>query len=593
MLGSITGKGEEGAGLRNRERQESLAGSRRFVCAAVLAAFGALLWSASPASAAEVVHPTLVQTIDTTRFTPYSSDPSGIVYLPTQDRLLIGDSEVDETGLYKGFNLFTATRAGSGFGSGTLLARGNLPLTSREPAGLAFNPSNATLFVSDDDKDRISLVRAGLDGIYGTADDLVSSFSTAAFGNTDPEDVTYDVASGHLFTCDGTGIELYDINPVNGTFGDGNDVVTHFDLARYGLGDCEGLGIDTARNTLLAVDEKTKAIYELTKAGALVRTLSLSAIPTSREAVADVTMAPTSDPTDSGSVLDYWIVDRHVDNNSTSPPPIDGLLYEMSLGAAPLPHTLTVQTQGAGSGTVTGPGISCPGDCSETYPNGQQVTLTETPSGGSSFGGWSGDCSGTGPCQLTMDADKQATATFNSSSSSLSIPVGTGLDDGDENQSGTVRRTNADLNLATGSGGSPTTAALRFTGVQIPNSATIVNAKVQFTVHQTGSAATDLVVRGEQADNSAPITSAAFNISSRARTTASVAWPVPAWQPVGASGPDQLTPNLASVVHEVVSRPGWAPGNALTVIITGSGRRSAQSFEGGPPPVLNVTYATP
>ena len=38
--------------------------------------------------------------------------------------------------------------------------------------------------------------------------------------NTDPEDVAYDVASGHLFTCDGTGIELYDINPVNGTFGD-------------------------------------------------------------------------------------------------------------------------------------------------------------------------------------------------------------------------------------------------------------------------------------------------------------------------------------------------------------------------------------
>ena len=129
--------------------------------------------------------------------------------------------------------------------------------------------------------------------------------------------------------------------------------------------------------------------------------------------------------------------------------------------------------------------------------------------------------------------------------------------------------------------------------MQIPNSATIVNAKVQFSVHQTGSAATDLVVRGEQADNSAPIGSAAFNISSRPRTTASVAWPVPPWQPVGASGPDQLTPNLASVIQEVVSRPGWAPGNALTVIITGSGRRSAQSFEGGPPPVLNVTYATP
>ena len=63
----------------------------------------------------------------------------------------------------------------------------------------------------------------------------MSKFSTAAFGNTDPEDVAYDPASGHLFVCDGSGIEIYDVNPVNGMFGDGNDVVTHFDVARYGL----------------------------------------------------------------------------------------------------------------------------------------------------------------------------------------------------------------------------------------------------------------------------------------------------------------------------------------------------------------------
>src|SRR5204863_6671963 len=129
----------------------------------------------------------------------------------------------------------------------------------------------------------------GRDGIHGTSDDVVSSLSTAAFGDTDPEDVAYDTASGHLFACDGSGIDIYDINPVNGTFGDGNDVVTHFDLARYGLRDCEGLGIDPRRDALLAVDEKTKAIYELGKGGSLLRILSLAAIPTANHAVADVT----------------------------------------------------------------------------------------------------------------------------------------------------------------------------------------------------------------------------------------------------------------------------------------------------------------
>jgi len=294
---------------------------RRFVCAAVLTAFGALLWSAS-ASAVVVVHPTLVQTIATSAFTPPSPDPSGIAYKPARDRLLIADSEVDETSLYQGSNLFTATRTGSGSGSGTTLA------FSKEPTDLGYNPATATLYVSDDDKDKVYVVRSGPDGTHGTADDVVSKFSTSAFGSTDPEGVVYDAVTGHVFISDGAGLEIYNVNPVNGVFGDGNDTVTHFDLARYGLGDAEGLGIDPARKALLVVDPSTHAIYELGKAGALLRTLSLSAIPTTRSVVADVTMAPTSNPSDSASAMDYWIVDRHLDNNPF-PTENDGLLYEM------------------------------------------------------------------------------------------------------------------------------------------------------------------------------------------------------------------------------------------------------------------------
>lgn len=317
------GMGRHGAGRRSLARKAPSAAIWRAAYAAALVTFAAVVAAAS-ASAAEVVHPTLLRTIDTSRFTPYSSDPSGIVYRPSRDRLLISDSEVDETGLYQGSNLFTATRTGSGFGSGTLLPFGN-----KEPTGLALDTRNGTLYVSDDDQDRVSVVGPGRDGVHGTADDVVSKFSTAAFDSTDPEDVAYDRARSHLFVCDGSGIEIYDVNPVNGTFGDGNDVVTHFDLARYGLRDCEGLGMDRGRNTLLAVDERTNAIYELSTSGNLVRTLSLSAIPTRHEAVSDVALAPTSNPNDSTSAMDYWITDRHLDNNSTSPPAIDGLIYEM------------------------------------------------------------------------------------------------------------------------------------------------------------------------------------------------------------------------------------------------------------------------
>ncbi|MCI2431407.1 CSLREA domain-containing protein, partial [Candidatus Acetothermia bacterium] len=76
--------------------------------------------------------------------------------------------------------------------------------------------------------------------------------------------------------------------------------------------------------------------------------------------------------------------------------------------------TLSVTKAGSGSGTVTSnpAGIDCGADCSEIYPFNTVVTLTATPSGGSTFAGWSGDadCS---DGSVTMNADKSCTATFN------------------------------------------------------------------------------------------------------------------------------------------------------------------------------------
>ena len=72
---------------------------------------------------------------------------------------------------------------------------------------------------------------------------------------------------------------------------------------------------------------------------------------------------------------------------------------------------------GSGAGVVTGPGISCGAvqypDCGEVFPAGTQITLNASASGTSVFGAWSGACSGTGPCNVTMDSDKAIVATFN------------------------------------------------------------------------------------------------------------------------------------------------------------------------------------
>jgi hypothetical protein len=76
--------------------------------------------------------------------------------------------------------------------------------------------------------------------------------------------------------------------------------------------------------------------------------------------------------------------------------------------------TLSVSTAGSGSGSVSSnpAGIDCGSTCAHAYDYGTSVTLTATPAAGSVFAGWSGDCAGTDPCPLTMDAAKTVTATF-------------------------------------------------------------------------------------------------------------------------------------------------------------------------------------
>jgi hypothetical protein len=79
-------------------------------------------------------------------------------------------------------------------------------------------------------------------------------------------------------------------------------------------------------------------------------------------------------------------------------------------------HALTVSVS-AGNGIVTSApaGIACGMDCSENYAAGTNVRLFATPSAGSVFSGWSGACSGTGVCTLSMPAAQNVAARFSAS----------------------------------------------------------------------------------------------------------------------------------------------------------------------------------
>jgi uncharacterized protein (TIGR03437 family) len=79
------------------------------------------------------------------------------------------------------------------------------------------------------------------------------------------------------------------------------------------------------------------------------------------------------------------------------------------------PFNLTTSTAGTGSGKISPSpaGTSCGPGCL-SFAAGTVVTLTATPNAGSTFAGWSGACSGTGNCTVTMNSNQAVTATFNS-----------------------------------------------------------------------------------------------------------------------------------------------------------------------------------
>ena len=78
------------------------------------------------------------------------------------------------------------------------------------------------------------------------------------------------------------------------------------------------------------------------------------------------------------------------------------------------PPALIVSIAGSGAGTVTTApaGINCPGNCLQTYSAGTAVVLTAAASGGSTFTGWLGACTGTGTCSVSINNLSNVSATF-------------------------------------------------------------------------------------------------------------------------------------------------------------------------------------
>ena len=135
---------------------------------------------------------------------------------------------------------------------------------------------------------------------------------------------------------------------------------------------------------------------------------------------------------------------------------------------------------------------------------------------------------------------------------------------------------------------------LRFTNVQIPQGAKVTGATLTLTptTNSSGAAGEQWQVKAQKASDSISFAPDPADISSRPTTTASVSWPVPDTT----SGVAVTSPDLTTVVQEVVNQAGWCGGNAMTFMVSKSGAsalaRYFNSYEGNSSlaPSLSVSY---
>jgi type IV pilus assembly protein PilY1 len=120
---------------------------------------------------------------------------------------------------------------------------------------------------------------------------------------------------------------------------------------------------------------------------------------------------------------------------------------------------------------------------------------------------------------------------------------------------------------------------LRFADLPIAQGSTILEAQLVFTARSASTGATTLRFHAEAADDSPGFSSSVGDVSIRARTAASASWAPADWDVVDEQ---HVSSDLSALIQEVVDRPGWVPGNGVTIIQThdSGAERHAHTYNG-------------
>ncbi len=168
----------------------------------------------------------------------------------------------------------------------------------------------------------------------------------------------------------------------------------------------------------------------------------------------------------------------------------------------------------------------------------------------------------------------------------LTRSVSASNDDAQET-GGTMNLAASNLNASSATQG----IGLRFTNITIPPGSTINSAYL--TVNITSSSYDDpnLTIRGSGEADTTTFTSTANDITNRWKTSASVSWSA-----TGIGTGAKNSPDLATLISEILAIPGWASGNDMNFYLqgnSGSAFRIDSYDNGSNAPQLTIQYTEP
>ncbi len=302
----------------------------------------------------------LINTINTgsgSTWTPDSPDPSGLAYIPAgavgvpaarQDRLVSADGEVEETSGagWHNVNVWFAPRNGAAQTSTMDTTVSPTSPRNTEPVGAAYDAARNELYLAKDGS-------SGRVWVYNMATGLQArtfDVAVAPYHNADVEGLAFDSATNTLYMVDAIDNDLVKVAGGTGVIGLNAVQVSNYDLEQYGQTEPEGLDVDPATGNIWVVSNRVTGkgvadpMLEVTSTGGLVSSVSIAAAnPNSAGGLA---VAPASNGSGATSI---YVADRGVDNNDQASEN-DGKIYEFAAGGATglAPVANFTWTQGSG-----------------------------------------------------------------------------------------------------------------------------------------------------------------------------------------------------------------------------------------------------